>query len=102
MVVSHRPPLASIVVMSGYLPHESGFTITGGLENTPIWHGHGAVNHLVRTDMVKESVEKVTRRSTTNYTFELYNELAHLVNPQEVSDVLAFYRRYYRPMIVAE
>eukprot|EP00579_Thalassiosira_antarctica_P006336 CAMPEP_0201881206 /NCGR_PEP_ID=MMETSP0902-20130614/11576_1 /ASSEMBLY_ACC=CAM_ASM_000551 /TAXON_ID=420261 /ORGANISM="Thalassiosira antarctica, Strain CCMP982" /LENGTH=285 /DNA_ID=CAMNT_0048409353 /DNA_START=6 /DNA_END=863 /DNA_ORIENTATION=- len=91
------PPLAGIVVMSGYLPHESGFKITKGLEDTPIWHGHGSVDPLVKMNMAKESVEKVKERGATNYTLKTYAGLAHSVNPQEVSDVLAFLQTVLPP-----
>ena len=40
--------LGGIVVMSGYLPQSSGFAISPGLEFTPVFHGHGKSDLLVR------------------------------------------------------
>ena len=36
--------LAGIVVLSGYLPAASQFTIAPGLEQVPVWHGHYEVH----------------------------------------------------------
>jgi len=91
------PPLAGIVVLSGYLPHSSGFNISAGLEGTPIWHGHGAADPLVRMEAAQESKKVVTERGATDYTFKSYAGLAHSVNPQEISDVLAFLQRVLPP-----
>ena len=86
-------PLAGIVIMSGYLPHASGFTISKGLESTPIWHGHGMVDPLVRMEAAKESQSTVIDKGATDYTLVPYAGLAHSVNPQEVKDVLDFLKR---------
>lgn len=94
---SDGPPLAGIVVMSGYLPHESGFKISEGLEGTPIWHGHGEADPLVRLQAANESKEAVTGKGATDYTMKTYAGLAHSVNPQEVSHVLAFLQKVLPP-----
>mmetsp|Transcript_15732 Transcript_15732/g.34056 ORF Transcript_15732/g.34056 Transcript_15732/m.34056 type:complete len:153 (+) Transcript_15732:52-510(+) len=91
------PPLAGIVIMSGYLPHASEFKISSGLENTPIWHGHGAADPLVRMEAAKESQSVVTERGASNYTLETYAGLAHSVNPREISDVLVFLQKVLPP-----
>lgn len=89
---SSNGPLAGIVVMSGYLPHASAFKISSGLESTPIWHGHGAADPLVRMEAANESQSAVKEGGATDYTLKTYAGLAHSVNPQEVGDVLAFLR----------
>lgn len=91
------PPLAGIVVMSGYLPHASGFKISDGLEHTPIWHGHGAADPLVRMEAANESKSTVMERGATDYAFKSYPGLAHSVNPQEISDVLVFLQKVLPP-----
>ena len=91
------PPLAGIVVMSGYLPHESGFEVTPGLEGTPIWHNHGSADPLVRMEMAEESRSAATKQGATSYTLKTYAGLAHSVNPQEIADVLAFLRGILPP-----
>ena len=91
------PPLAGIVIMSGYLPHESGFKITPGLENTPIWHGHGAADPLVRPEMARESQEQAKKHGATSYSLNTYPGLAHSVNPREIGDVLTFLQKVLPP-----
>lgn len=83
-------PLAGIAVMSGYLPHESGFSITPGSEGTPIWHGHGIVDPMVRMEAAKESQSAVISKGATDYALVPYPGLAHSVSPQEIMDVTSF------------
>lgn len=92
-------PLAGIVILSGYLPHASAFHITPGLESTPIWHGHGTVDPLVKIDAARESQSTLMseQHGATNYTLQCYPGLAHSINPQELSDVLDFLRKVLPP-----
>jgi lysophospholipase II len=89
--------LAGIAIMSGYLPHESGFNIANGLESTPIWHGHGVSDPLVKITAANESQSAVKAKGATNYTLKTYPGLAHSVNPQEISDVLSFLQTILPP-----
>lgn len=97
MQLSQR--LAGIVVLSGYLPHESGFTIStnNGVESTPIWHGHGANDPLVRVTAANDSQSTVKAKGATNYTLKTYPGLAHSINPQEINDVLSFLQQILPP-----
>ena len=81
--------LAAIVVLSGYLPHASQFTITPGLESVPIFHGHGSQDMMVNPAMAQKSQAVVQAKGATDYTFQTY-PMAHTVSPQELGDVLAF------------
>jgi len=90
-------PLAGIVVMSGYLPHESGFHIKEGLEGTPIFHGHGTFDPLVRLKAAQESQTTVQEKGATDYTLQTYAGLAHSVNPTEIADVLSFIQKVLPP-----
>ena len=92
-----EPPLAGIVLMSGYLPHESGFHIKPGLESTPIWHGHGMVDPLINMEMAKESQRHSMSHGATDYTLMPYPRLAHSVNPQEIVDVTSFLLKVLPP-----
>lgn len=89
--------LAGIVIMSGYLPHESGFNVSNGLEGTPIFHGHGEADPLVRLIAANESQSTVKAKGATNYTLKTYPGLAHSVNPQEIGDVLSFLQQILPP-----
>jgi len=89
--------LAGIVVMSGYLPHSSAFNISNGLEKTPIFHGHGEGDPLVRLENAEESKSTVMEKGATDYTLKTYAGLAHSVNPTEISDVLQFLLKVLPP-----
>ena len=89
--------LGGVVLMSGYLPHESGFTIAPGLEDTPIFHGHGQLDPLVRLEAATESQHVVQTKGATNYQLKTYSGLAHSVNPQELQDVLSFLKSILPP-----
>jgi lysophospholipase-2 len=90
-------PLAGIVMMSGYLPHASGFDIAPGSEDTPIFHGHGAVDPLVQITAAKESQSHVTEKGATNYQLKIYEGLAHSANPKEIGDVIDFLDKILPP-----
>jgi predicted esterase len=89
--------LGGIVVMSGYLPHSSGFVVSPGLESTPVFHGHGESDPLVRPDTARESRDVVTGGGGTDYRLVMYPNLGHSVSPGEVADVLAFLREVIPP-----
>ncbi len=93
------PPLAGIVLLSGYLPHASAFRVTPGLESTPIWHGHGTIDPLVKIEAAKESQSTLMseQHKATNYTLQCYPGLAHSIHPQELSDMLVFLRTVLPP-----
>ncbi len=54
--------LGGIIVMSGYLPHSSGFAISPGLESMPVFYGHGKSDPLVRPDTARESCNVAVAR----------------------------------------
>jgi lysophospholipase-2 len=97
MQLPNNNKLGGVVLMSGYLPHESGFTITPGLEDTPIFHGHGQLDPLVRMEAAIESQHVVQTKGATNYQLKTYSGLAHSVNPQELQDVLSFLKSILPP-----
>jgi len=83
--------LAGIVVMSGYLPASKKFTITPGLQDTPILHCHGEADPMVQVAMAKRSKEVlINDKGATSYELKTYKGLVHSVNPAEVQDVLSF------------
>lgn len=90
--------LGGIAIMSGYLPHSSGFVISPGLENTPIFHGHGISDPLVNVSAANDSRDVVASgRGGTDYRLVTYPNLGHSVSPKEISDVLAFLREVLPP-----
>lgn len=53
--------LAGLVVLSGYLPAAQRFRLTPGLEDIPVFHGHGAADPMVRfqwAEATKSEIEK--------------------------------------------
>lgn len=97
MQLKDNNKLAGVVLMSGYLPHESGFNIAPGLEDTPIFHGHGQLDPLVRLEAATESQTVVQTKGATKYQLKTYSGLAHSVNPQELQDVLSFFKEILPP-----
>ena len=91
-------PLAGVVLLSGYLPHSSGFAITPGLESTPIFHGHGESDPLIKVEYARESRDMVTNgKGATDYRLVTYPNLAHSIAPQEISDLLSFIHKVLPP-----
>lgn len=89
--------LAGVVIMSGYLPAVSKFTITPGLESTPILHCHGTQDMLVAPAMgEKTKVTVVQQKGATDYTYKTY-PIAHTVSTDEVRDVLSFLKEKLPP-----
>eukprot|EP00560_Eucampia_antarctica_P006891 CAMPEP_0197823372 /NCGR_PEP_ID=MMETSP1437-20131217/708_1 /TAXON_ID=49252 ORGANISM="Eucampia antarctica, Strain CCMP1452" /NCGR_SAMPLE_ID=MMETSP1437 /ASSEMBLY_ACC=CAM_ASM_001096 /LENGTH=284 /DNA_ID=CAMNT_0043422505 /DNA_START=150 /DNA_END=1004 /DNA_ORIENTATION=- len=82
--------LAGIVVLSGYLPSAKKFSITDGLQNTPILHCHGEVDPMVKYDMALKSKELVVGKGSTNYNLKGYPGVVHTVSREEVVDVAKF------------
>ncbi len=75
--------LGGIVVMSGYLPHSSGFTISPGLESMPVFHGHGELEPLVQPDITRASCNVAISgrgRGRLDYRLVTYPNLGHLVS----------------------
>lgn len=81
--------LAGIVVMSGYLPAASKFTITPGLEDVPIWHGHGTQDMVVAPPLSDKSRELVLSKGAKTYTVKKY-PIGHTVSMDELGDVMTF------------
>ena len=53
--------LAGLVVLSGYLPAAQRFRLTPGLEDIPVFHGHGSADPMVRfqwAEATKSEIEK--------------------------------------------
>ena len=84
--------LAGIVVLSGYLPAASKFTITPGLEDVPLWHGHGDQDMLVHPDMAEKSKAAVMAKGLKSYEIHKY-PIAHTVDMKELRDMMAFLQK---------
>ena len=54
--------LAGVLVLSGYLPGASQFTITKGLESTPVLHCHGSSDPVVIPDWALKTRDHVTEK----------------------------------------
>jgi lysophospholipase II len=83
--------LAGIVVLSGYLPHASAFQIAPGLEDTPVFHGHGQQDMLVAFPFQEKTKRHVVEKGlqADKYTTKSY-PIAHTVSMPEIADVLQF------------
>lgn len=89
--------LAGIVVMSGYLAAAKHFRLTPGLEDTPVFHGHGTADPLVRYELALKSREYMLQHGAKNYQVKGYKGMQHTVIPEEIADVLNFLKRVLPP-----
>ncbi len=81
--------LGGIVVMSGYLPHSSGFAIPPRFESMPVFHRHDESDLLVRPDAARESCDVAISgrgRGRMDYRWVTYPNLGHSVSPRKVLD----------------
>jgi len=85
--------LAGVVCLSGYLPCSKKFSITKGLENTPIFHGHGINDSLVTYEMAEKTKTVLLEKGAKNYELKGYAGLHHSLNEQEILDVLKFFEK---------
>lgn len=82
--------LAGIAIMSGYLPCAKKFTITDGLENTPIIHCHGESDPMVQFSMAVKTKEHVIAAGSKSYELKGYPGVVHTVSSEELVDVCKF------------
>lgn len=84
-------PLAGIVCLSGYLAGTKQFKLTPGLADTPVFHGHGLDDPMVRHAAAVTTKEKLVKTfGLTNYTLRSYPGLGHSLNQDELKDVVTF------------
>ena len=88
--------LAGIVVLSGYLPAASKFTITPGLEDIPLWHAHGDQDMLVRPDLADKTRASVLAKGLKSYELTKY-PIAHTVDMKELRDMMDFLQKVLPP-----
>ncbi|CAB9527698.1 Acyl-protein thioesterase [Seminavis robusta] len=89
--------LAGVVVLSGYLPQQSKFTITPGMEDTPILHCHGSQDPVVIYPMAQMTQQALTTlKGATNYELKTF-PVQHTVSPQELVAVEEFLRKCLPP-----
>lgn len=81
--------LAGIVALSGYLPSAKTFTITPGLEDTPILHLHGRQDPLVLYSLAEKTRAAIIEKGATKYELKAY-PIPHTVTTEEISAWQAF------------
>uniref|UniRef100_A0A7S3PYM6 Phospholipase/carboxylesterase/thioesterase domain-containing protein n=2 Tax=Chaetoceros debilis TaxID=122233 RepID=A0A7S3PYM6_9STRA len=84
---------AGVVLMSGYLPAQSQFTITEGLNDVPILHCHGEADPMVVPAMAQKSQVAVKEMGAESYELKTYKGLPHSINMDEIADVAAFLKK---------
>eukprot|EP01034_Spumella_vulgaris_P038278 gene38278-47262_t len=78
--------LAGILVMSGYLPGASSFTLTPGLENTPVFHAHGSVDPVVRPQWADKTQSGLKEKGVTTYDLKYYSGVGHSISMEVLRD----------------
>lgn len=85
--------LAGILIMSGYCPGYSKFKLTTGLENVPLFHGHGTADPVVQHAWAVKTKQHLESLGFNNYVLKDYRGMQHSVCPEEVTDAAAFIQR---------
>lgn len=89
--------LAGIIVLSGYLPQQSKFQITKGLEDTPILHLHGTQDPVVQFPMAELTKKALTEmKGATNYELKTY-PVQHTVSMEEIAEMERFLQKLLPP-----
>lgn len=89
--------LAGIVILSGYLPQQSKFQITPGLEDTPILHCHGSQDPVVAypmAELTKKALKET--KGATKYELKTY-PIQHTVNMDEIAEMERFLQSVLPP-----
>jgi lysophospholipase-2 len=89
--------LAGIVMLSGYLPAASKFTISAGLEDTPILHLHGTADPMVPLHVAQRSQEMLAEKGAKEYSLKSYPGVQHTVSMEEIADLKNFLERVLPP-----
>eukprot|EP00565_Helicotheca_tamesis_P006960 CAMPEP_0185731282 /NCGR_PEP_ID=MMETSP1171-20130828/12433_1 /TAXON_ID=374046 /ORGANISM="Helicotheca tamensis, Strain CCMP826" /LENGTH=287 /DNA_ID=CAMNT_0028400517 /DNA_START=217 /DNA_END=1080 /DNA_ORIENTATION=+ len=82
--------LAGVLMMSGYLAGFGHFKVTPGLEDTPIFHGHGKSDPMIPYPMAEKSREHAMEKGASNYELRGYAGLQHSVSNEEIADAAKF------------
>ena len=94
---SSSQKLAGIVVLSGYLPQQSKFQITPGLEDTPILHCHGTQDPVVMYPLAQLTQKALTTiKGATNYELKSF-PVQHTVSLDEIQAVEQFLLKLLPP-----
>lgn len=96
MQLPESQKLGGIVALSGYLPSAHTFTITPGLEDTPILHLHGKQDPLVSYALAEKTRTAVMGKGATNYELKSY-PIPHTVTMEEIAAWQAFLARVVPP-----
>jgi lysophospholipase II len=97
MQLASHQKLAGIVVLSGYLPQQSKFQITSGLEDTPILHCHGSQDPIVIFPLAKlTQTALTTMKGATKYELKTF-PVQHTVSTEEIHAVEQFLLKHLPP-----
>lgn len=90
-------PLAGIVGLSGYLPHTSGnfaSLVHSANRATPVFMAHGDIDQVVRLEIGQRSAAELKKAlGNEQVTFNVYEDLGHFSNEQELKDLAAFLKK---------
>jgi fermentation-respiration switch protein FrsA (DUF1100 family) len=81
--------LAGLIVLSGYLPGAKKFSLTSGLESTPVHHFHGTSDPVVRFEWAEKTQKGLVGKGLIQYNVKTYPGMGHSISPSELNDVKA-------------
>jgi len=84
--------LAGVLVMSGYLAGSKQFSMTPGLEDTPVFHGHGTRDPMVNYSMAEKTRKMLVEAGVKDYELRSY-PIEHTVAVDEISHALGFLQK---------
>jgi lysophospholipase II len=82
--------LAGVLVMSGYCPGYSKFTLTPGLEETPLLHCHGTSDPVVLFPWAEKTKNFVLEQGLKSYELKTYAGMGHTASMEELMDAMGF------------
>ncbi|KAF9357404.1 hypothetical protein BGX26_003791 [Mortierella sp. AD094] len=87
-------PLAGIAALSGYVPLYKRLMgmATEANRKTPIFWGHGTFDPVVKFDLGEDSAEFLSENKY-NVEFHSYPKMGHSVCPDEINDLLEFFKK---------
>lgn len=92
--------LGGVVCLSGYLPAASKFKMTEQGKLTPVFHGHGSRDPLIKTRVAEKTKKAISdqMQSGVKYEYRIYPHMAHSTCQDEMDDLITFFKSVIPPV----
>ena len=86
--------LGAVICLSGYLPNARQFSMSAHGRDTPVFHGHGSHDALVRMQVATKTKDHVIeQKHSAKYEFKVYQRMAHSACNEEMDDLVTFLKQ---------